>query len=246
MRQVQHLQDTRQPKLWAVISLAEVVQENSLVVDRLDSLAVVSSAIEVDTIRPRRQLLSAHQHVVSEIAKQWDILPVSFGLVANDDSELISVISSNTDELQEALTRVSGKVEMNLLMSWAVDNVFQYLVEKHPDMQAARDHIASGQASRDEMIELGRQFDQLLQAERAAHAETITTGLADVCDAIEVQDAKVETEIVRAQCLIPREAEEAFTAAIEAIAARFDDKYAFAFNGPWPPYSFVHLKLSVR
>ena len=214
-------------------------------VDRLDQLAVVSSAIDVESIRPRRQLLSAHQNVVAEISKHWDLLPVSFGLIAANEAELISIISSNTDELQQALDRVSGKVEMNLVLSWAVDNVFQYLVGKHPEMQAARDRIASGEASRDEMIELGRQFDLLLKSERSSHAEALTTALAHQCDAIEQQDPKSETEVVRLQCLIPRDGESRFTSALHEAAAKFDDDYAFAFNGPWPPYSFVNLKLSV-
>ena len=213
-------------------------------VDHLDQLAVASSAIEVDSIRPRRQLLSAHQHVVAEISKHWDLLPVSFGLIAANESELLSILSSNTEELQQALDRVSGKVEMNLVVSWAVDNVFQFLVSKHPEMQVARDRIASGEASRDEMIELGRQFDLLLKSEREAHANTLTTALADQCDAVELQDPKSESEVVRLQCLISRDGEPEFTNALNAVAAQFDDHYAFAFNGPWPPYSFVKLNLA--
>lgn len=214
-------------------------------VDPIDLLAVVSSCIDAETIRPRRQLLTAHQHVVAEIAKHWDLLPVAFGLIANDDSELHAILSSNIDELSNALERVSGMVEMNLVVSWTVENVFQHLLAQHPELQAARDRAAAGQASREEMIEVGRQIDQTLKAERGAHADMVRAGLADVCTAIEFQDAKSESEIVRAQCLIAREGEEAFTQAIHRIADQLDNHYSLAFNGPWPPYSFVNLKLSV-
>ena len=215
-------------------------------VDQGGDLAVVSSSVDVETIRPRRQLLTAHQQVVAAISKQWDMLPVSFGLIATDEHELTTLVAANSADLLEAIQRVSGKVEMNLVLSWSVDNVYQHLVSSHAELQAARDRIAQGQSSREEMIELGRHFDQLLQSERSLHADAVTRALGDVCAAIDFQDAKGEKEIVRAQCLIGRDAEPAFTAAVHQLAEQYDANYGFAFNGPWPPYSFVNLKLSLN
>jgi hypothetical protein len=205
--------------------------------DAFGELAAITSAIETSTIRPRRKLLAAHQNVVAEISKRWDMLPVSFGLVASDENELAEIAAANSDRLLEVLDRVSGKVEMSLVLSWATEDVFGYLVSKNPELQQARDQIAAGQASRDDMI---------LNHSRETEANRITAGLAAACDEIDQQDPKAEKEIVRVNCLIERDTEQAFEAAVHQLAANYNEEYAFSFNGPWPPYSFVDLKLSVE
>lgn len=211
--------------------------------DVFGELAVLSSPIEARTIRPRRQLLAAHQGIVTEVSKCWDMLPVSFGLIAADAEELARIVTANADQLLQVLDRVQGKVEMNLVLKWAAEDIFQYFVRQHASLQQARDAIAGGQASRDDMIEMGRMFETLLNQARDAHAETVQSGLADACSEIELQDPKDEKEIVRVNCLIPREGEADFEAAVHRVATNFNDDFAFAYNGPWPPYSFVNLKL---
>jgi len=209
-------------------------------------LAAITTPIETAVIRPRRKLLAAHQHVVAEISKRWDMLPVSFGLVASDESELTDIVAANSDQLIDVLNRVSGKVEMSLILCWATDDVFQYFVSKHEELQEARDRIAGGQATRDEMIEMGRLFEGILNRSRETEGERVTNALTEVCSEVDLQDAKGEKEVVRVNCLIDRNGEQAFEAAVRELAKHYNDEYAFSFNGPWPPYSFVNLKLSVE
>lgn len=209
-------------------------------------LAAITSPIEAEVIRPRRKLLAAHQNVVAAISKDWDMLPVSFGLVAADERELSDMAENHADQLLEALDRVSGQVEMNLVMRWSAEDVFGYLVSHHTELQQARDLIASGQASRDEMIEMGRLFENIRNAARDSQGQRVQDALGAVCREIELQDPKTDQEIVRVSCLIPRDAEQAFEAAVYDLASGYDEDYAFAFNGPWPPYSFVNLKLTAE
>ena len=209
-----------------------------------DGLAVISSPIEIGVIRPQRKSLAAHQRVVAQIAKRWNMLPVSFGLVAEDADELTDILSSNHDEVVQALNRVSGKVEMNVVLSWTAVDIFEYLVAQHAELQSARDLIASGQASRDEMIEIGRTVEGILKSTRQKHQQSLIEGLRQVSTQIDPQDPKQENEIVRLNCLIDRDGEPAFDAALNELAKQFNDEYAFRYNGPWPPYSFVSLKLA--
>lgn len=222
------------------------LHEAEIEIDVIAGLAVVNSQIEEGILRPQRKLLAAHQRVVSEIAKRWDMLPVSFGLIANGISDLEAIVETHAGELSEALDRVSGKVEMNVVLQWTADEVFQYLVDKHPELQSARDMIASGKASRDEMIEIGRQVESVLKTSRQQHLQTLLDGLSGVCSQIDTQDPKQEKEIVRLNCLVDRQGEPAFVAALEAIASGYNEEFAFSYNGPWPPYSFVNLKLTAE
>lgn len=207
-------------------------------------LGAITSDIPVEKIRPRRQLLAAHQNVVTEISRQWDMLPVSFGLIAESDAELMRILESNADVLQQQLDRVGGQVEMNLVISLNTENAFQYFVERFPELKAAGAAVATGTASRDEMIEVGRLFEQLLGKERDEHAEKILRVLAPACKETDVQPARSEKELVRLNCLIDRAHEASFSEAVHRAAESYSEDYVFNFSGPWPPYSFVTLTLT--
>lgn len=215
----------------------------SLTSSAVGSLAAITSDIPIEKIRPRRQLLAAHQSVVTEISRNWDMLPVSFGLIAESDAELTRILTANADILETQLNRVGGQVEMNLVIRLNTENVFQYFVDRFPDLQEARALITSG-ATRDEMIEMGRLFERLLATERDKHSHQILSAIQNVCKETEVQPPRNEGEIVRLNCLIDRSDEAEFTAAIHLAAQKYNEDYVFNFSGPWPPYSFVTLSLS--
>jgi hypothetical protein len=207
------------------------------------SLGAITSEIPVEKIRPRRQLLAAHQAVVTEISRQWDMLPVSFGLIAESEAELMRILSANSDVLETQLDRVGGQVEMNLVIKLNTENVFQYFVDRSPELQEARSVITAG-ASRDEMIEMGRMFERLLAGEREKHGQQILASVQDVCKEAELQPARGEDELVRLNCLIDRDDEARFSAVIHQAAEAYNEDYVFNFSGPWPPYSFVTLSLT--
>lgn len=215
-------------------------------VERFGDLAIVISDMAVGKIRPRRPLLAAHQNVVSEIAKRFDMLPVAFGLVADDMDSVESMLSSNTDLLLEQLERVAGKVEMGLCLTWTIENIYQFFSDRNEDLRSAREELAAGTASHDLKVSVGRLFEQLLNAECEQHTQTVVQGLNEIDADIEIQSKRNEKDVVRLSCLIGRDEENAFAHVIHRIAEKFDDNFAFSFNGPWPPYSFVNVTVTTE
>jgi hypothetical protein len=123
--------------------------------------AITSPTSEI-RLRPQRKYLAAHQNVVEWIATQWCMLPVSFGLIADGADSVKRLIERNAETLNDQLTRVDGRVEMNLTLRLTVANVFEYFADRHPELREASVRVAQGIASRDEQIEIGRQFEMRL------------------------------------------------------------------------------------
>jgi hypothetical protein len=174
------------------------------------------------------------------------MLPVAFGLVADDMDSVESMLSSNTDLLLEQLERVAGKVEMRLCLTWTIENIYQFFSDRNEDLRLAREEIASGNASHDLKVSVGRLFEQLLNAECDQHTQTVVQGLNEIGADIEIQSKRNEKDVVRLSCLIGRDQEMAFAQVIHRIAEKFDDNFAFSFNGPWPPYSFVNVTVTTE
>lgn len=217
--------------------------EASLELIQSGEITAVVSVTSERKIRPQRKNLAAHQAVVNWVADRCTMLPVAFGLIADDCESIDKVIRSNGDALLSQLQTVDGMVEMALTLRWSVDNVFKYFVSQFDDLKEASIRVARGELTRDEQIEMGRLFEQRLTHERERHTDIVFGKLGGLVEKTEPQPMRDEFDILRMACLIKRSDADTFSDKIYSIAAEYSDEYSFAFNGPWAPYSFVSLSL---
>ena len=208
--------------------------------------AVVSEVPQ--KLRPERRQLAAHQEVLKRLMLEASaVLPVSFGVVADDPEAVRRILSRNQKPFLEQLRRVAGRVEMGLRVTWDVPNIFEYFVHTHPELRVARDRFFGGhrEPTQDDKIELGRLFDRLLMEDREAHTERVVEILTPSCVEIKRNKPRTEREAVNLACLVGRDAREQFDAAVFEGAKLFDNSYAFDYNGPWAPHNFVDMTLDL-
>jgi len=191
--------------------------------------------------------IAAHQKVLSALLAVTTPLPISFGTVAEDAQAIHTALRHSHVELKEALERVRGKVEMGLNVRWDLANIFEYFVDRHPPLKALRDTLYTGdrEPPRDRKIELGRLFSQLLEEDRERYTAQVETVLQGCCAEIRRGEPRKEAEIMRLACLVGRTDQAAFEAVVFKAAQAFDDHYAFDFNGPWAPHSFVDVSITL-
>ncbi|MDX2148865.1 MAG: GvpL/GvpF family gas vesicle protein [Planctomycetota bacterium] len=195
-------------------------------------------------IRPERRNLVAHQRVVRALADNLDALPVSFGMVLPSESACAALLRDHSESMLQALDRIEGKLEMSVRVTLASDNAFAFFVEQDPELRHARDRMARGGGSRDELLEVGKLFERVLERERDRAMILASASLAPATSEIHRHPARNEKELLNLACLVSRDAVAAFDAAVHEAAASFDDRYAFDFSGPWPCHSFTNLRIN--
>jgi hypothetical protein len=104
-------------------------------------VAAVVSDVPDQKMRPERRHLAAHQSVLKKVMEDGTPLPMSFGIVADDPQAVRRILSDNQQNFLEQLDRMAGKVEMGLRVTWDVPNIFDYFVQTHSDLRAARDQF---------------------------------------------------------------------------------------------------------
>ncbi len=210
-------------------------------------VAALVSRTTRSRLRPERRNLSTHNAVLKWAMQDSSVLPVAFGVVATDEAALLRALRQNQAEISTQLDRVAGKIEMGLRVIWDVPNLFEYFIKLRPELRQARDAtIGENQsASRDEMIELGRMFAELLTEERDRHYERVAEILGRHGVEIKRNPTRNERDVLTLACLIPRTAQAEFEQAVTAAAAGFDSSFTFDFNGPWAPHNFVELNLQL-
>jgi hypothetical protein len=173
------------------------------------------------------------------------VLPVAFGIIADNLEAVRHMLALNRDAFREQLERVAGKVEMGLKVVWDVPNIFEYFIDHHPELRAARDRLLGGnhQPRQEDKIELGQFFEQVLNEDRDTRFAQIEEVLTPCCTAIKRSNPRQVREVVNLSVLVEQQRQQELEEAVFAAAKLFDNNYAFDLNGPWAPHNFVEMNL---
>jgi len=210
-------------------------------------VSAVVSDVANQKIRPERRHLAAHQTVLKKIMEDFDLLPMSFGIISDGPKAVKRLLKRNRKRILTQLKRVSGKVEMGLKVSWDVPNIFEYMVNIHHDLLEARDRLAAlhDRASQEDMIEVGQLFSELLASDREQHTNRVEEVLISRCAEVKRNPCREERDVMKLACLVDRASIGDFETGVLEAAAHFDDNFAFDYNGPWAPHNFVDMEVEV-
>jgi len=215
---------------------------------RNGGVAAVVSDCARQKLRPERAHLAAHKEVLQRLMMESTVLPMAFGTIADDVKAVRRLLSLNEEVILEQLERVAGKVEMGLRVRWDVPNIFEYFIDIHPELRAARDRLLGNQRQprQEDRIELGQLFDRLLNDDREAHFEKLEEALAPCCAEIKRSPPRNVNEVANLNCLTGRDSQKQLEEAVVQAATMFDNNYAFDLNGPWAPHNFVEMDLALH
>jgi hypothetical protein len=210
-------------------------------------LSAAVSRVSRTRLRPERKHLLAHQAVLRRLMEHSTVLPAAFGLVARNDEAIRGLLLESQELFRKQLEHVAGKVEMGLRVSWSAPELFDYFVARHPELGAARERLRGRHdVGREELIEVGKLFENLREADRAAHSERVAAVFREHGVELKWNPPRGEREVMNLSCLVPREGLGAFEKWVETAAAGFDDPFTFELNGPWAPHNFTELKPTAR
>ena len=210
-------------------------------------VSAVVSDVANQKIRPERRHLAAHQTVLEQVMKDFDLLPMSFGIISDGPGAVKKLLRSNRKAISKQLKRITGRVEMGLKVSWDVPNIFEYMIDLHPELQEARDRLMSLQdrIAQEDKIAIGQLFEELLASDRERHSERVEEVLKARCSEIKQNPCREEKDVMKLACLVERTSLEEFEAAVLEAASSFDDNFAFDYSGPWAPHNFVEMEVEI-
>jgi hypothetical protein len=208
-----------------------------------DLVAVVSD-VPGTRLEFSRQNLLDHQRVLDEVLSRSDVLPLSFGTVADSDEDVRELLlQGGFDSLHEQLDYVRNCIELEVKVFWEQEQLFAEIAQENDEVRALRDTIAQlpEDAAYSEKITLG----QLTEAEIGLKSEWEAEGVLDVL-APHAVDVLVspnlsDTMLLNAAFLVERAREGAFDADVAALGEAQAGRLILHYVGPLPPYSFVNL-----
>ncbi|MET7684722.1 GvpL/GvpF family gas vesicle protein [Streptomyces sp. NPDC005423] len=195
--------------------------------------AVVSEA--PPQLRARRRDLLAHQDLLLRLAERGPVLPMRFGMVADEESVLARLAEREADHLT-VLEHVSDGVEVNVKALPAQDALASVVAEE-ADVRRLRDAVRR-RPGYEASLRLGEAVAAALQRRAVEAGRRILHELTPKARAVaagpEVQGCALNTSF-----LVGRGDWDAFRAAAEELAAAHRDRVELRLAGPLPCYSFV-------
>jgi hypothetical protein len=211
-------------------------------------LAAVVSDTTVAIHDPTRENVLGHERVIEAVMEQHTVLPMSFGTVFRTRDDVVAFLRDTHDALNDVLGQVSGKIEFGVQVNWDRDAVVR-------DIEASSDEVARLKANIQRTasgstyfarVQLGRLIERLLSERAETYVHEIYDALRANAVASKLNKPIGERMILNAAFLVERAEAERFDRRMHEVARKYEGRLQFRYTGPWPPYNFVNVRLTLQ
>jgi hypothetical protein len=211
-----------------------------------ESIAAVVSNTELSEIDPTRKNVQAHTIVQEELMKEYNLLPMGFGMVAASEGEVRRLLENNCEGLLGELHRLDGKIEVELKVFWDQETVIKEIQGESQELSRLKAKVNAASSPiqvRNLLIEAGKLVESIVQDWRTRYADLVYAILQELSFEAKVNNPVGIKNLLNASFLIEKSRESEFKEQVHELDARFQDRMNFKYVGPLPPYNFVNLKL---
>jgi hypothetical protein len=190
------------------------------------------------------ELARDHNAVIQGIHLQRPILPVKFGSVYPDVTQLREVLSNRQGLLAEQLRSVECCDEWAFHIRVDRAHAEQRAAQEHPELQRLQAELAAATPGRAWFLQrkladvLSRATDETLRA----RAQEIFSALASLAIDSQLSPPVAADDgtlpVLRGALLVQRVDLDDFLTLVEHVMSTHPELHC-EYSGPWPPYSFV-------
>lgn len=208
-------------------------------------LSAVVSDSEIKEYSLFRENTLTHQRVIEEVMKEYDVLPVSFGTVAESEKDVKEkILKPRAEDLLNALEKIKGKVELNLKAIWLdMPSVFREIVKENKEIQFAEKEASkvSGIERTNFAIEIGKMVASALERKKEKEANEICKSLKKIAEDFKENKAQPDQVIFNSAFLVLKKKEREFDKEISNLGEKYDKRIKFFYVGSLPPYNFIYV-----
>jgi hypothetical protein len=211
-----------------------------------ENLAAVVSDTEFEEIDPTQRNVRAHTVVQDELLKEYTLLPMGFGMVANDGDEVRNLLEKNYHGLFREAKRLSGKIEVGLKVFWDQEAMMKELEGRSKELSRVKERIktaSSPEQVQSLMMKGGKLAERVAVAWKTKYAQPAYDHLRELSSDARVNNPVGVKNILNASFLIDKSKENEFRDEVYKLDSEYKGRVNFKYVGPLPPYSFINLKL---
>jgi hypothetical protein len=230
-----------QPKSFGKVRLNG--EENEVYTIHYNSVAMLVARVNGEVLPDRLNLL-AHQQIISEVMKQYCIIPMSFGNVFHSEQDVLLITEHLYDEFEALFSKLENKIEVGLKVipkkEWIdqkikQDSVLSQWKANKNDPSLFYDQIQIGELAQNLVFRLQEEAE-----------EQIYLPLLELAESGKQNNTIPGKILLNAAYLVDRKNEAAFDQKVNELFEDWKDKVVFKYTGPWPAYNFVNIRLRIE
>ena len=215
---------------------------------------VVVSSSPITKYPITRENTMVHQKVMEELMKEYTVLPVRFGTIAESKDgaspeERIKehILEKRREEFEGLLEEMHDKVELGVKSLWTdMDVIFQEIAERNTDIRVLKRKLMpkSPLRTRDERVKLGEMVKKALEAKRDREAKEILKVLKPICIDRRMNKIFGDKMILNAAFLVDTHQEDEFDREMNELETSSNGRVKFKYVGPVPILNFVEIVIT--
>jgi hypothetical protein len=170
---------------------------------------------------------------------------MSFGTLLGDDADVVEMLRGGYEPFRRALKRIDGHAEFGIKLVCDREGLGRRLERDDQDLRqvhAALESVRSEAAFL--RVQYGRLLESSIDAEGERAAAAVLARVGDLAAELHVDRPMGERVVLSLAALVARDKEATFAARLAQLAHELDG-LSIRCTGPWPPYSFVRLRVRV-
>jgi len=218
-------------------------------INHKDITAVVSNS-PIIQYEARRINMIAHQKVLEEVMKQFEVLPVRFSTISehNNDTGILKILEKDYKKFDDLLKKMDGKKELGLKALAHEAQIYESIVEKYDEIRTLRGKLMNLPAdkTRYQRMKIGEMVAGALKNETDNYKNIILETLGPLAEDVKINDNYGEMMILNAAFLINNTSEPSFDKAVNDLDEKYGLVMTFKYVGTLPPYNFVNLTINTK
>lgn len=212
-----------------------------------DGLTAFVAPVSVEEQAPSREAMMAHERVVAALYTLTTVVPVSFGTIFRDQTEVVRLLELNSEQLKAALKRLEGRIEVGLKVFWKKEVFAAKFGQQDPSMAELVKKVRETGKERSHLMvaKVGELVQARVQQARSAFERRVHRILAALAEDAVLNDILTIEMVCNAAYLVRKEDERAFDQKVNELLEPRLEEFIVRYTGPWPPYNFARLRLKL-
>lgn len=209
---------------------------------RFDNLAAVVSDSLLMKYSISRENTIAHEKAIEEVMKEYTVLPVRFGTLADDEEKVKQILEKESGNFKTLLVKMEGKKELGLKAIFK-EGIYTDILVKYEEIRVLKEELANLPPERTiyQRVEIGRMVQEALEKEKERYKSQILDVLSPLVEELKINNNYGERMFLSAAFLINKDKEELFDQKVQEFDAKYGEKVNFKYVGTVPPFNFVNL-----
>lgn len=191
------------------------------------------------------QHLARHQSMIEEIVKERTAIPIKFGTSVGNDQELREILESGYPSFRQAIDRMAGKVEIDLIALWNdLDSALKEIGQRE-EIRRFKDCIVAvdQEELQEQAVELGRMLRSALVVENRKVKDEILDFLKGQVLEQRLHEHFDDRMLLNAAFLVRSDGKKELEERIDALDEKYSGRIDFRIIGPLPYHSFSTLEI---